>query len=549
MDKIDPRCSECSQPFSVSTEDRHILDSLGLPTPQLCFEHALQRRLAFRNERHLYRRECEKCHTSVLAMFSPESYTHVYCRECWYSDSWNPMDYGRPYDPNRSFMEQWFEMVQTMPHYNLWKVGTNENSEYSNYAYNTRNSYLSFSDVESEGSLYNKNTDYCHDSADCYNVIKGELCYQCVDVSESYRCAYLTRAEKCADSYLGRDLQDCQNCFGCVNLKHKQFCWFNEQLTEQEYAKRLAAALHDRQSFTEQQKRFETFSQSQPVEFATIRASEDASGDYISHSSRIRNSFDIQKSENTGDTIRLLDVKDVYRESYTAWSQMCYENLSSPRRTNCIVTFACTDGAWVEYCFSCESCQNCFGNYGLRNKKCCILNTQYTEEEYKKLRAQIIEKMRQDGEWGEFFPIRMSPHAYNDTVAHEYYPLTQEQVEKNGWRWQGDHGGTRGKGTLQEIPVSIASTSPQITKEILTCQRCQLNYRIQPSELRLLQTLRLALPDLCPDCRFQDRFPRHRVPHSSSTLCSQCGTSILTSINPESGQKIYCNPCYQLILH
>jgi len=46
--------------------------------------------------------------------------------------------------------------------------------------------------------------------------------------------------------------------------------------------------------------------------------------------------------------------------------------------------------------------------------------------------------MRSTGEWGEFFPHELSPFGYNETVAQEYFPLTEEEVknmpEFSEWR-------------------------------------------------------------------------------------------------------------------
>ncbi len=47
-------------------------------------------------------------------------------------------------------------------------------------------------------------------------------------------------------------------------------------------------------------------------------------------------------------------------------------------------------------CFYCKlltGCQNCFGCISLRNASYCILNKQYTKEEYEALVPQIIEHM------------------------------------------------------------------------------------------------------------------------------------------------------------
>ena len=69
-----------------------------------------------------------------------------------------------------------------------------------------------------------------------------------------------------------------------------------------------------------------------------------------------------------------------------------------------------------------------FGCVGLRNASYCILNRQYTKEEYESLVPRIIEHMMKTGEWGEFFPSSLSPFGYNETVAQEYFPLTREEV-------------------------------------------------------------------------------------------------------------------------
>ena len=46
--------------------------------------------------------------------------------------------------------------------------------------------------------------------------------------------------------------------------------------------------------------------------------------------------------------------------------------------------------------------------------------------------------MRATGEWGEFFPHELSPFGYDETVANEYYPLSEAEVKSRGWYWKGD---------------------------------------------------------------------------------------------------------------
>ena len=38
--------------------------------------------------------------------------------------------------------------------------------------------------------------------------------------------------------------------------------------------------------------------------------------------------------------------------------------------------------------------------------------------------------------YGEFFPSELSPFAYNESIAQEYFPLTKEEALAKGFTWQ-----------------------------------------------------------------------------------------------------------------
>ncbi len=89
--------------------------------------------------------------------------------------------------------------------------------------------------------------------------------------------------------------------------------------------------------------------------------------------------------------------------------------------------------------------KNLFGCIGLRNKEYCILNKQYSKEEYllmvEKIKKHMDEMPYTDKQgliykYGEFFPSEISLFAYNETFAQSYFPLTKEQIEKQGFRFK-----------------------------------------------------------------------------------------------------------------
>ena len=106
---------------------------------------------------------------------------------------------------------------------------------------------------------------------------------------------------------------------------------------------------------------------------------------------------------------------------------------------NCKFVDTCWSVSDIEYCSSCHHSKQLFGCFGLRHKnEFCILNKQYSKEEYEVLRAKIIDEMRSRREYGEFFPSRLSPFAYNETVANDFYPLSKDQAQKQRFTWKDD---------------------------------------------------------------------------------------------------------------
>ena len=125
-----------------------------------------------------------------------------------------------------------------------------------------------------------------------------------------------------------------------------------------------------------------------------------------------------------------------------------------------------------------KNCQNCFGCVALKHGEYSILNKQYSKEEYFKLKEKIIEKMKKDGEYGEFFPSKNSPFAYNESMAMISFPLKKEDVLKKELRWQDNIQQTKGKTTFFRIPDDINKVQDSIINEILECLICKRNYKI-----------------------------------------------------------------------
>lgn len=227
-------------------------------------------------------------------------------------------------------------------------------------------------------------------------------------------------------------------------------------------------------------------------------------------------------------------MKDAYDCCYVS-GELGYENcecVPMPHRSiACVNTYTGSDLSYCDICMN--NCKNCFGSIGLQHKEYCILNKQYSKEEYEALIPKIIEHMRGNGEWGEFFPIKYSPFPYNVTEACDNYPLSKEDCIKAGYRWR-----EKDKRDYQpqsyQIPDDIKDIANKITDEILACAGCGKNYKIIPQELYFYRNAGLPVPRKCFDCRHKDRLKLKNPRVLYDRRCDKCGCDIRTTYPPPS---------------
>ena len=415
-------CKNCQQNFEIYPEDAEMYGRFQVPEPTWCPECRLIRRMTFRNERTLYKRQCDLCHADKIFMYPTDAPFPVYCYQCWWSDGWDPKSYGREYDFSKPFFAQFLELRNVVPRCGVVKQGFSINSEYTNRVTDLKNCYLIFETTRAEDCRYGMGYDFASNCVDCFTAQKSERCYECVDV---YKCNNLKFSQECIEcsssSYLF-NCRNCTNCIGCVNLRNKSFCIYNEQYTKEEF-QRLA------QDFDP--KKFEELKKNSIVPELIEHKSMNSSGNWIENSKNVFHSFGTLEVEDARYCYRVLYGKDLM--DFGPWSN------KSERIYECInVGLQCADlkfsnECWSqlinsEYCMNCHSSANLFGCNGLRKAEYCILNRQYSPSEYADLISKIKSQMSKMGEYGEFFPMELSPHAYNETVAQQFFPLTKEQA-------------------------------------------------------------------------------------------------------------------------
>lgn len=553
MQKI---CAQCTNQFEVTDEDLQFYDKISpvfadkkypIPPPTLCPSCRMQKRMTFRNERNLYKRKCDFSGKEIISIYSPASPYTIYDQKMWWSDVWDTFKYGKPYDFNRTFFEQFQELLIKVPRINL-ENRENENSDYGNDNDHLRNCYLCFNGSQAEDSYYCNTFGFgVKDSVDLFWCFSCELCYECTKVHESYHSFWCFNGKNLSDCFFCIDSQSCKNCFGCVGLRQKEYCVYNEQLTKEEYQKFMENFKFTHTEIELAKEKVKALSLKTPHKNVQIQESENCVGDYISNSKNCTQCFDVIQSENS---------------KYT-WDGMvnnCYDCFNTGFNTNfvyeCLGTYECTnvnfankchmssDLLYSDYCFQSEKL---FGCVGLKHKKYCILNKQYSKEEYEELVPKIIEQMKKDGQWGEFFPASFSPFGYNDSMAADYFPLTKEEALEKGFHWN-DYINPKPIGmktiVAKDLPESIQEVGDEILEWVIECEKDQKIFKIIAQELKFYRRHNLPLPRLCPDCRHYERKALINPRKLYVRECAKCDMPIQTSYSPDRPEIVYCEQCY-----
>lgn len=481
-------------------------------------------------------------------MYNPESKFVVYDQTEWWSDNWDPFTYGRDYDFNKSFFEQYAELQKVVPRMSMNNMKT-ENSEYCNLCIGNKNSYLVFTADYNEDCSYLRFAikDYkCLDSDYIDNSVE---CYECLEIDGCNRCFYLQKGKNCRDIYFGYNLTSCQDCIGCANLVNKKYCIFNEQLSKEDYEARKKEFNFGSYAGTKNLKeKFDEFMKKQIRKYLDTVNCENCLGDHLNDSKNAYLCYDSHNLEDCKYIINGWKIKDSYDWDFVGETGCygCHEMVSCAyNMVNCHFCAGCWENdSDMFYCELCLGCQNLFGCVGMRHKKYCILNKQYSKEDYEKMVSKIIEHMKTTGEWGEFFPIELAPFAYNETVAMEYFPLDKEGVEKNGYKWYEDESEKAYNGPKYDVPDDIKDIKPEICKQILVCEKTGKPYKITLQELEFLKRVNLPAPRACPKQRHADRMAMRNGFELYERKCTNCGKDLYTSYAPQRPEPVYCEECY-----
>jgi hypothetical protein len=464
------------------------------------------------------------------------------------SDAWDPLTYGKDYDQSRPFIEQLVELQSVVPHPH--QVGfKNINSDWADDTWESKDAYLTRSALLLESVSYGYRILGCKNSIDVTMCWYLERSYDCLYCFKSYNLKYSFNCHDCMDSFFLYDCRNCQNCFMSWNLRNQKYCILNQPYSKEDYFKKIEEYnLASYFSIEKLKKEFWQHIRQDAVHRQDYNLQAvNSAGNFLNNDKNCYQCYFVEDSENCRycfrgrgkEDIDMMAPFDTEKSALGSMDQKGYGNVC-----NLYANF-CRYSAYLD---NCEECEYCFGCVGMRKKKYCILNKQYTKEEYESLVEKIKIDMKNRGEWGKFFPLSSAYCGYNLSLAHMMFPMSQGQALEFGAKWD-ESAEPHYENIIpaDTLPDTIDKVGDEIVKQRILCPETKLSYNITKEELSFYREHGIPLPRRHFDWRTLERFkPFSYMVMPQKGNCYFCKKEIEHYYMQDLGfKKIACLECYQ----
>ncbi|HCU31221.1 TPA: hypothetical protein DIC21_00565, partial [Candidatus Uhrbacteria bacterium] len=409
---------------------------------------------------------------------------------------------------------------------------------------------------KSKNSLYSSDAVDIEDSAEISAGTKIQNSFHVLQSHRIFNCRFIHGCFDCLNSSFLFDCRNCEDCFGATNARNKKNLWFNEQLTKDEYHHRLSEVdFSCRSKLQEYKNRFDELMKTQAVwpenfnekcfntigEYTTNAV--DCSYLFAGIDGPFKNLYHITYA--VGNSFDCAYCGGIYSANNVYLSNCATECSKAICVWNCV---RCQE---IEYCAYCYDCEFCFGCVGLRKKKFCIFNRQYSEVEYWQKLDGLKCAMLERGEYGQFFPAKLFYGYWPDNGLILY--LAQKQADLfDPLKFDPEGGGAVGdlsveRSDSQEIPDSIDDVKDEdwVGKPIFD-KKFGRRYSLIKPELDFYRRHRLPAPTEHFIKRvYQGLFLEQNSALFEGSVCQKCGQPVIYAKNatyPE--KKIYCKSCY-----
>ncbi|MCX6757948.1 MAG: hypothetical protein NTZ44_03665 [Candidatus Nomurabacteria bacterium] len=544
----------CEGKFEITNEDISFLKMLRVPAPNFCPTCRRIKRQSFMGFAQLFKRKCDVVghDESIISVFSKECPFPVVDYKYFASDEFDSFLYRKNYEENTSPMEQLFSLrkIFPMPSF-LNRDSSSINSDYSNGGRDNKNCYYTSGCYTVENAWYSNMLVKSKEIMDCRTVKHSDHVYSSLYSDHLYKSYFTYFSNSCTDSMFLFDCRNCINCFGCVNLRNAKYCIWNEQYSKEDYEQFIKSNLPFSRDFLEENKqKFWQLVKSLPINASrNMTVKNNVNGVMNVNSNNLYDVTESSKAENVRHADGALTHQNSMDLLYSGGSSLLYGTINiGSQSSNVRFSVSCKFSTNSEFIFNSNNLDNCFMCFGLQHKSYCILNKQYSPDEYFKIIDEIKSDMIKRGEYDDGLSFEFSAQAYNFSLAQISFPLTEQEIIKLGGYMAEEPESNAGDMKIlskEEVPQTIDEVSDDIVDYAIKCEVTARPFRITPSELQFYRIMKLPLPTIHPIVRMRKYYELAPIGKSYPAVCSKCGKSFRSLFDPKDGYKLYCEDCYK----
>lgn len=532
---MEQTCSVSGTSFTVTDEEMQQRAHFGLQSPPSTAPEVRIRHIgAFWPHFYLHERNCDKSGKRIVSVFREDCPYPVWHKDDWMNGT-NPPE--ACWDSEKEFFPQLWELFTQCPIAHNMGVG-NDNCEYTDDWWYSRNCYLCHSGFECEDLSYCYRARKCRDCRYTAFATESELCVDIINVHKCFNVQFALNCQQLTDCSFVYDCRNCQDCMFCFNLRNKQYCFGNQQLTKEQYEqKRAEWNLASRSVY---QRARENFGRMMTEQVAWHRAlsidrSEACTGNFIDHSKGLINCYFMDNSEDCINCVRSVSGDDktcLDSLGHFGGQLLCNSAIAQDRCYEILCCFNVIQSKNLQYSANCYQCEHCFGCCGLKGKKYCIFNKEYSPEEYERIKSEIIAHLQSTGEYGTFFPGYFSPMPYDESWSAVHFPLERAQQESLGFRVPDDASRTApaGAADASDVPDTTELAGASTLQTTFWDAKVLKPFRISEADIAFAKKTNTPLPEGFYSKRLVENFRwMHYNGANRKTVCAKSNVAIETS--------------------
>ncbi len=348
----------------------------------------------------------------------------------------NLINYWINYDFEKNFFDNFKILsfpINLAPTVLFWEC---ENANFTDQTANVKNCYLSFVVIGwCESVFYSFSVK--ENSINIFNSVmvwdNCENIYFSNGIIKTFYTFYSKHIINSANIWFSNNLIWCQECIFCNDLENQSYCINNKKLSKENYFLEKSKILKDKENFL-------SYHNNLNVKWKNY-GSNNVNGIFNIQCENVENwanNYQIKNSRN----VMFIGWKDAWENIYDCFTNTPYETdiywvFSTWFWSNIYNSYQVASSSNIFYSCILENCSFCLWCIWLKNKQFCILNKQYSKEEWYELANKIFAQMESDWMLWDFFPWELNPFYFNDTMAYLIDDsFTKEEVEKDWFMWR-----------------------------------------------------------------------------------------------------------------